>query len=70
MMVFVDQSAEDRREAALRALPEAYERALRLRAAGAADDVICRRLQLEPEGLGTLLELAELKLAALLDKPQ
>jgi hypothetical protein len=64
----VAQSSDDCREAALRALPAAYEQALRLRAAGVADTVICRALQVEPEGLVTLLEVAELKLAALLQR--
>jgi len=49
-------------EAALRRLPEAHSLALRLRAAGAADDVICEYLRIEPEALATLLELADRKL--------
>lgn len=55
-------------EAALRRLPEAHSLALRLRDSGAADDVICEYLRIEPEGLATLLELADQKLQAELRK--
>ncbi len=55
-------------EAALRELPEAHSLALRLRAAGVADEVICGYLHIEPEGLATLLELAHRKLRANLPK--
>jgi hypothetical protein len=54
----------DKHEAALRRLPEAHSLALRLRDSGAADEVICEYLRIEPEGLATLLELAERKLQA------
>lgn len=53
-----------RYEAALRRLPDAYSLALRLRQAGVADKVICQYLEIEPEGLPGLLELARLKLQA------
>jgi hypothetical protein len=49
-------------EAALRRLPEAHSLALRLRNGGAADEVICEYLRIEPEGLAILFELAEEKL--------
>ena len=51
-------------EAALRSIPHAYSLALRLRDAGVAEAVVCHYLHIEPEGLGTLLELADRKLAA------
>ena len=47
----------------MRRLPEAYSLALRLQRAGVADEVICSYLHIESEGLGTLLMLAEEKLA-------
>lgn len=49
-------------EAALRNLPEAHSLALRLQDAGAADEVICSYLHIEPECLGTLLDVAHRKL--------
>lgn len=52
----------DQYEAALRRLPEAHSLALRLRDSGAPDEVICEHLRIEPEGLATLLELAQQKL--------
>ncbi len=55
-------------EAALRRLPEAHSLALRLRDAGAADDVICDYLHIDAEGLPTLLEVARRKLHAVLSK--
>lgn len=58
----------DAYEAALRRLPEAHSLALRLRNAGAADEVVCTYLHIEPEGLETLLRVAEQKLAAELRK--
>jgi hypothetical protein len=51
-------------EAALRRLPDAHSLALRLRDAGVADEVICQYLQIELEGLETLLLLARNKLEA------
>jgi hypothetical protein len=51
-------------EAALRRLPPAYSLALRLQDGGVADEVICEYLQIEPEGLPTLLVVARQKLAA------
>jgi len=56
------QDERDDYEAALRRLPEAHSLALRLRDSGADDDVICEYLRIEPEGLATLLELADQKL--------
>lgn len=52
----------DPHEAALRRLPETHSLLLRLRQAGVADPVICDYLHIEPEGLHTLLEVAERKL--------
>lgn len=52
----------DEYDAALDRLPEAYSLALRLRETGEADDIICQCLQIEPEALPTLLELADQKL--------
>ena len=48
----------DAYEAALRQLPEAHSLALRLKRAGVADDIVCRYLHIEPEGLDTLLRVA------------
>ena len=53
---------------ALRRLPDAHSLALRLRDAGVADEVICGYLQIEPEGLDSVLELAHQKLEAELHK--
>ena len=64
----VDPWAE-RYEAALRQLPDAYALALRLRNAGVPSEQICHCLQIEPEGLETLMVVAEEKLAAVLDAP-
>jgi hypothetical protein len=58
----------DAYEAALRRLPEAHSLALRLKAAGVADEVVCAYLHIEPEGLDTLLRVAEYKLNAELRK--
>jgi hypothetical protein len=55
-------------EAALRRLPDAHSLALRLRAAGVADEVICTYLHVEPEGLDSVFALAHRKLAAELSK--
>jgi hypothetical protein len=52
----------DEYEAALRSLPEAHSLALRLEAAGTADEVMCEYLHIEVESLGTLLDLAHRKL--------
>lgn len=57
-----------RYEAALRRLPDAHSLALRLRDAGVADEVICGYLQIEPEGLDSVFELANQKLDAELKK--
>jgi len=58
----------DAHEAALRRLPEAHSLALRLKSAGVADEVVCGYLHIEPEGLDTLLQVAEEKLDAELHK--
>jgi hypothetical protein len=58
----------DSYEAALRRLPEAHSLLLRLRSAGVADEVVCEYLHIEPEGLDTLVHLAQEKLAAELRK--
>jgi DNA-directed RNA polymerase specialized sigma24 family protein len=58
----------DRYEAALRQLPDAYALALRMRGAGATDAELCLALQIEPEGLDTLIAVAAEKLAAVLEK--
>ncbi|NTY59495.1 hypothetical protein [Mycolicibacterium sphagni] len=55
-------------EAALRGLPEKHSLALRLTDAGVADEVICRYLDIEPECLPTLLDLARRKLHTALQK--
>jgi hypothetical protein len=52
----------DAYEAALRQLPEVHSLALRLSSAGVADEVVCGYLRIEPEGLDTLLRVAEEKL--------
>jgi hypothetical protein len=58
----------DTYEAALRRLPEAHSLALRLKSADVADEVVCGYLHIEPEGLDTLLRVAEEKLDAELRK--
>ncbi len=63
----MDES-RDPREAALQLLPASYSLALRLRDAGVADAVICDYLDVEPEGLATLLQVAAAKLAAALKR--
>ena len=60
---------DNRYEAALRRLPEAYSLALRLRDAGVADVVICGYLRIEPVGLDSVFELARQKLSAELQEP-
>jgi hypothetical protein len=55
-------------EAALRQLPEAHSLALRLKSAGVADEIVSGYLHIEPEGLDTLLRVAEQKLAVELHK--
>jgi hypothetical protein len=62
-------STDGEYEAALRSLPEAHSLALRLTDAGVADEVICTYLDIEPECLGTLLDLARRKLDTALGKP-
>lgn len=47
---------------ALARLPEAHAKLLRLTAAGRPADEICQELEIEPEGLQALLDLAWRKL--------
>jgi hypothetical protein len=49
-------------EAALEQLPTTYARLLRLTGAGVSNAEICEQLEIEPEGLEPLLDLAERKL--------
>lgn len=59
MTAFHDVGITGRRyETALRRLPDARSLALRLRDAGVADEVICGYLQIEPERLDSIIELA------------
>jgi hypothetical protein len=60
----VDEEQIDAYEGALRRMPQAYSLALRLKGAGVVDAVVCDYLHIEPEGLDTLLQLANEKLAA------
>lgn len=53
-------------EAALSRLPDTYARLLRLIDAGTPVDEICTQLEIEPEGLEPLLDLARRKLRRLL----
>jgi hypothetical protein len=53
-------------EAALRSLPEAHSLALRLRDAGAADEVVCEYLHIERESLSALIDVAFRKLGSAL----
>jgi hypothetical protein len=64
--ILTDMEQPDQRayESALRRLPEAHSLLLRLRDAGVADDVVCGYLHIEPEGLDTMLLLAQMKLDA------
>jgi hypothetical protein len=56
-------------EAALRSLPETHALALRLKDADETDEVICTYLNIEPESLSTLLDVARRKLKAALHNP-
>jgi DNA-directed RNA polymerase specialized sigma24 family protein len=60
-----------RRRDALERLPLPYSTALRLRDEGLSDKVIAKCVGIEPEAVGTMLQLGEAKLAALgyLDDP-
>lgn len=60
---------ESRYEMALNQLPEAYAVVLRLTDAGTSEDAICRQLNIEPEGLEPLLDLARRKLQRTLTEP-
>lgn len=57
------------RAEALAHLPPAYSLALRLRDAGVADGLIAECLAVEPEAIRPLFDVAEAKLAALLEAP-
>jgi hypothetical protein len=59
-------AAADPRVEALQRLPTAHSLALRLRDAGVAGELIAECLGIEPEALGSLLVVAEAKLAAIL----
>jgi len=52
---------------ALDELPHAYAVALRLRLAGADTSAIAAQLELDPEAVAMVLELASAKLASLLE---
>ena len=54
------------REAALNRLPRAYSIALRLRDIGAPPELIGEILEIDPEALVPLLQVADAKLAAVL----
>ena len=58
----------DRAEA-VRLLPENYARALTLRDQGCDNAQIAAALGIVPQGIGTLLRLAETKLQQILDNP-
>jgi hypothetical protein len=61
--------ATDRTEA-LGLIPAVHSLALRLRDAGAGDELIAECLRIEPETVGPLLVVAEGKLAAALGSAQ
>lgn len=56
------------RDSVLRLLPDTYARALRLREAGSGQAEIARELRIEPEAVAAALELADAKLARLLEQ--
>jgi hypothetical protein len=56
------------RARALEALPHTYAIALRLRDEGIEPDAMARVLDVEPEAISPLLELAEAKLAGLVER--
>ena len=56
------RSCSEGYEAALGRLPAAHALALRLTQAGEPDDTICRRLDIDPDGLEPLLDIARRKL--------
>jgi hypothetical protein len=56
------------RAQALRQLPAPYSLALRLRDAGLSDELTAECLRIEPVALGPMLEIAEAKLATILDE--
>jgi len=62
-------SEDSAHEAALRSLPEAHSLALRLKDAEQTEDAICSLLNIEPESLPTLLDVARRKLDAALRNP-
>nr|WP_228820418.1 hypothetical protein [Nocardia abscessus] len=58
-------SDDEQWQQAVDRLPFPYAEALRLRAAGVADEVIAEILTIEVEAVGPLLQMAETKLAAI-----
>jgi hypothetical protein len=62
-------SAASEYEAALRSLPEAHSLVLRLKDADETDEAICTHMNIEPESLPTLLDVARRKLEAALRNP-
>jgi hypothetical protein len=56
-------------EAAIRLLPEPYQRALKLGAEGLDDAAVAERLGLEPEAGAALIRVARAKLAKLSVRP-
>lgn len=59
----------NRRTRALLRLPPKYALALRLRDAGAPEQLIADRLGIESEAVGPMMTVAEAKLAAILAGP-
>lgn len=57
--------SRDARQDAVSRLPRVYSLALRPRESGVCDELIAESLQVAPEALGTLFELAEAKIAAM-----
>jgi hypothetical protein len=57
-----------RRVEALRHLPPVYSLALRLRDVGVPEELLAECLGVEPEAMGPLFEVAQAKLAAILER--
>lgn len=58
------------REQAIERLPETHAAALRLRAQGHDDDAIAAALRVPPDAVPLLLQVADEKVAALVDSAQ
>ncbi|WP_433684579.1 hypothetical protein [Nocardia sp. CA-119907] len=58
-------SEDERDRWALDRLPFPYAEALRLRAAGVSDEVIAQVLAVDVDSVGSVLQMAEVKLAAI-----